>query len=341
VKLPGPDQGRERVIDDGSPVVDNLEPGKSGVLKVPLNEFWQDANVLYIEAFGPDDRLITRWSWAVKSPEIVTSEIAKTSAGGRVEVEENANSIVLTANGVIVTLSKDDGTLKEVSAHSKTIPLTGGPKQVSKDPVCIEVKHAGKVDDYVVEAIYNEGFSFIWNLRSNGLLDLDVKYQPENDTHYAGITFSFPEKNIKKVKWMGNGPYRVWKNRMKGGTLDVWENEYNNTITGYSGYVYPEFKGYYSDFYWAEISDGTAGFKVFSRSNNVFLRMLTPGEAPDPANTAVKHPPGDISFLHGIPAIGTKFNQADNLGPQSSRYVFRPSGFDKKSLNISMTFDFR
>jgi hypothetical protein len=31
---------------------------------------------------------------------------------------------------------------------------------------------------------------------------------------------------------MGDGPYRVWKNRLKGVKLNVWDKVYNNTITG-------------------------------------------------------------------------------------------------------------
>jgi len=38
------------------------------------------------------------------------------------------------------------------------------------------------------------------------------------------------------------------ENRMKGNTLDVWRKAYNNTVTGKSEYVYPEFKGYYKGF---------------------------------------------------------------------------------------------
>ena len=48
---------------------------------------------------------------------------------------------------------------------------------------------------------------------------------------------------------MGDGPYRVWKNRMKGTQFGIWTKEYNNTETGESPWIYPEFKGYYSNLY--------------------------------------------------------------------------------------------
>ena len=38
-----------------------------------------------------------------------------------------------------------------------------------------------------------------------------------------GVNFSFPEKELKSVEYMGNGPYRAWKNRLKGSKFGVWK----------------------------------------------------------------------------------------------------------------------
>ena len=63
-----------------------------------------------------------------------------------------------------------------------------------------------------------------------------------------GLTFSYPETACAGMRWFGRGPYRVWKNRVKGTNYAVWQKEYNNTITGesFENLVYPEFKGYHS-----------------------------------------------------------------------------------------------
>jgi len=68
---------------------------------------------------------------------------------------------------------------------------------------------------------------------------------------FIGISFNYPEDKCKSITWMGRGPYRVWKNRLKGSNLGVWEKEYNNTITGesFKNLIYPEFKGYYGNLY--------------------------------------------------------------------------------------------
>ena len=49
-----------------------------------------------------------------------------------------------------------------------------------------------------------------------------------------GLTFSYPEQNCSGMKWMGRGPYRVWKNRIAGTNYGIWHKDYNNTITGES-----------------------------------------------------------------------------------------------------------
>ena len=66
--------------------------------------------------------------------------------------------------------------------------------------------------------------------------------------HGADDTY-VPESEIKGVEYLGNGPYRVWKNRLKGNQFGVWNKTYNNTETGEAPWIYPEFKGYHSNFY--------------------------------------------------------------------------------------------
>jgi hypothetical protein len=36
------------------------------------------------------------------------------------------------------------------------------------------------------------------------------------------------------MRWLGRGPYRVWKNRVDGMGFDVWANAANDTVTGES-----------------------------------------------------------------------------------------------------------
>ena len=52
-----------------------------------------------------------------------------------------------------------------------------------------------------------------------------------------------------------------------------------------------------------------------SASPDVFLRVGTPRISHQ--NTTVDFPAGDLSFLHAIPAIGSKFITPEKRGPAS------------------------
>ena len=92
---------------------------------------------------------------------------------------------------------------------------------------------------------------------------------------------------------------------MKGGSLNIWEKKYNNTITGES-WDYPEFKGYYSLFYGMKL-DCPTPFEVYSGKEDVTLHLFTPAvqEQYDPKrnHTIVDYPKGNLSFMNAIPAV--------------------------------------
>ena len=90
----------------------------------------------------------------------------------------------------------------------------------------------------------------------------------------------------------------------------------NDTVTGET-WQYPEFRGFFADLYWATIGTREQPITVVAETPGLFLRMLTPTEPKDPRNTKLEFPAGDISFMHGIPPIGTKFQKADVYGPES------------------------
>lgn len=178
----------------------------------------------------------------------------------------------------------------------------------------------------------------------SGLLQIDYAYLPGNSTYdFLGVSFDYPEDQVTGVKYLGRGPYRVWKNRRKGLQFGLWEKAYNNTVTGET-WDYPEFKGYHDEVYWAEIQTKDQPFTLMIASNHLFLHLFTP-EEPEGAyntNTDGKFPGKNISILHAISPIGTKFKQPENLGPQSYANEFfanrdRPHFY----LNGRIYLDFR
>jgi hypothetical protein len=124
---------------------------------------------------------------------------------------------------------------------------------------------------------------------------------------------------------MANGPYRVWKNRLKGTQFGVFNKKYNNTVTGQS-WDYPEFKGYYSNFYAVEILTKEVPITVIAATDDLYLHLFTPQAATNlkgvRGELTPAFPSGNISFLNGISAIGTKFSSAKSEGSQGEKNMF-------------------
>ncbi|MCF8391720.1 MAG: beta-galactosidase, partial [Bacteroidales bacterium] len=144
------------------------------------------------------------------------------------------------------------------------------------------------------------------------------------------------------IKWMGLGPYRVWKNRLKGSNFGVWEKAYNNTITGerFNELIYPEFKGYHGNLYWAEIENSESDFTILTETPNLYFQLFTPDKPGHmTGGTYPPFPEGDLSFLYEIPSVGTKFKKVESLGPSSQKGYYSGKQDDENNP-IKLWFDF-
>lgn len=341
VLFTSPEKPVEEKIVSSEKLNVQLAPSKKGTIKVNLPVSWQTADALRISAYDPTGRHIYTWSWPVKTPEEKAGELISKNKGDKPVRVENEDMLIIKSDDVEYSFSKDDGQIKKIVKENGIIPLSDGPVLISSKKDLHEVSHFYNGNNYTIDVIFKNGDTFQWIIREDGLLELNVAYEPFVHSLFAGITFYYPEANVGRMKWMGNGPYRVYKNRMQGTEFGVWEKEYNNTITGESVYKYPEFKGYHSDTYWAAVEGKNAtGFKVYILSNDIFLRMLTPDPPKSPVNSEIKYPDGDISFLHGINAIGTKFLKTGDMGPQSGDYYFSSKKLHGAKLTMRLIFEF-
>ncbi|MEO6434943.1 MAG: hypothetical protein ABIP55_04175, partial [Tepidisphaeraceae bacterium] len=179
-----------------------------------------------------------------------------------------------------------------------------------------------------------------WRERPDGSVELEYAYTLDGVVDYHGVSFDLPDKDVKSVRWLGQGPFRVWKNRLAGTTLGVWETARNETITGYEGWKYPEFAGCYAGVQWMRL-ETTAGPVVIELDDpSLFVqvgRPKFPGEPKpfSPTTAATRRAPlsqlagnawanlpeAGFSILHAIPPIGTKFQLANTTGPQGQQNV--------------------
>lgn len=330
-KMPLPDDDSMKKEVAGTAVSPDLAPGHKGQLKLDLPNDWFSYDVLYVTATDLYNQELYTWSWPVSLPgDIVREMMTKKSANQPVTVIETDTALIVSAGTIQYTIGKNDGLLKKVINAKGEIPFNNGPSLCAGKVIFKSVTTQMDGDTLLLTCSFDERNSrmkqFTWTFYPTGWAKLSMYYVPAEydvDFDYMGVSFSYPEDLVKGVKWLGNGPYRVWKNRMQGVELDVHLKDYNNTITGVPPLVYPEFKGYHSNLYWARIESKEQSFTIATSTEDVFLRLFTPDQ-PEKVfeRVAPPFPPGEISFLQAIPAIGTKSNDAWNLGPSGKKNMF-------------------
>ena len=269
-----------------------------------------------------------------------------------------ANGTTLSAPcGVTATFDSATAMLTSVTSHGKSVPFNNGPLPVGMKSKLKSVAVRQDGTDALLVAKYTGAVdSIVWRMTADGLLGMDAVllnrrdgggFEGEffdKDVRDLGFSFSYPEECAKGMDWLGRGPYRVWRNRQQGMAFGMWQKAYNNTVTGDSRLplIYPEFKGYHANMYWAEMQSDTAPFTVYSETDGLYLRVFTPEEPAvrnNGENTMQDFPEGDISFLLEIPGIRS-YKPIEQLGPQAQPSHIRINKGDE-GLRIKLWFDFQ
>jgi len=304
-----------------------LAPGKTDNFKLNLSSNWKDADALRFTATNSQGREIYTWIWPIKTTAQIAQKnlISIVKQKSKITDSEKENEYVVVQNGVTYTFDTQTGYLKTVENSKGAVSLGNGPILAGVDQTLQSFKHTKTANGgIIVESSYS-GESTLhakWLFAAGKPVTLEYDYTQTGTANFYGITFNIDESKIKGMRWLGDGPYRTWKNRLKGVSTSVWEKSYNNTITGET-FIYPEFKGYHANLYWAEIQAGSSSFKVYTDKSDLFLQMLKPDKQ---RTSFIPHvnppfPEGNLGFLNAIAPIGNKFKQADSMGPQSQKNI--------------------
>ncbi len=346
-----------KVTETGSIQIPSIDPDESRKIKMNVSDQFFENDVVRITAWDKYGKEIYSWTWPIHRADYFAEKLMPVAeVSNKAISEETDATITLKANGVEVTFNKENGYITKVVNAEGEVPFNNGPIPLGMDAKVVGAK-VKKVEDGIELFVdYIGGIDYIkWLMTDDGRLKMhllcltnyrndgsfDGAFIQENIKNF-GVTFSYPEEIVTGMEWFGKGPYRVWKNRVRGTTFNLWNKEYNNTITGesFENLIYPEFKGYHANMLYAQIQTKESPISFYSESDKMFFRVFTPVEPVGrDRRTMPVFPEGDLSFLYEIPAIRS-FKPIEHHGPQSQPSSIRiKSGDDGVSMKV--WFDFR
>lgn len=334
--------GEKKIIKKGEQPGPEVLPHGTGILKVDLPNL-EEADALVLKALDKYGEELWAWSWNLsKKVEIFNP---KTAA---IDIVEEAEQTIVIVGDQKMYFSKETGELKGVTQGTKKLEFGNGPRFVafrrgdrSLDGWVAENLPKG------VDRIYNDvsgesnltafnakmeaGKAIItaeyfgplkkvrWEIASEENIKLEYEFQYNGVVELMGIKFDYPEEQVKSKKWLGEGPYRVWQNRLHGTRLDIWQNDYNDPIPGET-FTYPEFKGYFGNWHWVELETTEGRITMSTEGYDNYLGVYAPRDGRDAL--LYTFPESGIAVLDVIPAVRNKVNTTDLIGPSSKpQYV--------------------
>ncbi len=315
---PGESGHGYKIIQQGKAGMPPIPPREHGRLKLNLPKNWRQADAFALRVVDPQGLELWTWVWPLPALDNFRS-VLKDGPKRKSTAIEKANDIEVKTGELTVTFSKQNGFLTAVRRGSQTFPLSDGPRPADGEAALTHLEHGPEGNDYVVTASYTGGLRNVcWRIHDNGWVQCDYSYAASGPKNFMGVAFDYPETSVKEKKWLGDGPYRVWKNRLRGTTLNVWQNGYNNTISGYANWDYPEFKGCFGNVRWLELGTTEGPITAVMGPHGTFVQVLTPQFPPKniAGKTIPALPKAGLAFLDAIPPMANKFHAASATGPQ-------------------------
>jgi hypothetical protein len=300
-----------------------IPPGRKGTLEFKPPGRIAAADALALRAEAPGGRELWTWVWPLPSANRF-EQLLHEPATDHASATETATFIQVQSGGLTVIFDKQTGMLAGVQRGTQAFSLTNGPCFTGGTNSLEKISFTDDGPDIVVSEKFSGPLKSVsWRVNGNGWLDCHYSYSASGTNDFLGVTFDYPESFVRHKRWLGDGPYRVWKNRLRGVSLGVWENDYNNTLAGFRDWIYPEFKGIFSNVRWLQLDTTEGPISIVNESSVPFVQVLTP-EFP-PMNLVGKAfapvPKCGLGFLDFIPPIGSKFKAPAAMGPQSQPNV--------------------
>lgn len=291
-----------------------VPPGATGELTLPLGDSQADA--LRLAARDPRGREVARWVLPLR--DLRSDYRALGEGDAAVTGEERSERVILSSGAMRVEIDRATGGLVTLGRGERALALPGPRRADGGAQSVTSVQRSRDGSAEIVEARYEAGLESIrWSLHSSGWLRCELRYAVDGTGEYHGAVFDLARRDLLRFRWLGDGPARVWGNRLEGGTLGVWSKGATHT-TSVSSAFEPVLEGFYAGVYWAQLSTGSGELLLAVESDDFYLGLFTPA-FPEDARDAVAAVPSDagVGLYGAIPAIGTKFHPAAELAPAS------------------------
>lgn len=357
LELPSWGNSQVKVLKKGNLEAPHVEPGDSSV--VVLKNIPVSTSAVELTAVDHHGDTIMTWSTKVQPSAAVNSAVAS-----EVSTSETADELLVKAGERTYYYSKKNGRLEKVTVGRRTISLSNGPRFVAAkrsdrsfdqfynhDDQDAEKKKT-QYTEYADQGAFH-GMTWLdtaagktlrvsydygtlhhvdYIFQQDGSVRMQAEYDFNGVVDLMGIAFDYPESKVKSKAWVGQGPYRVWQNRLDGPQYGYWQNAYNDPIPGES-WEYPEFKGYFAQVDWMQLTteEGKIGIKAIQNASNI--GVYQPRDGRD--HILYELPATGISILQVIPAVRNKVNTTDLNGPSAQPYWSTSS----KTVVVDLKFD--
>jgi hypothetical protein len=303
----------------------DIKPGAKGIWTLPAAPAGSLVDSVQLIVRDPDGREVWRWVSEINPPDYWIVD----TGGSPPTVHESTTELPVLSKTRAMFFDRKTGRLKAVHVKGKTFDFRNGPgllalrrkerkyEDISGESILLSMTSRVEKGMIVIEAVYRGSLKkTTWRLSEEiSEVFLDYEFIHEGEADVVGIRFDLPDNALKSKRWLGRGPYRVWQNRQEGGVFDLHEVAFNDPIPGQT-YAYPEFKGFFRDWRWLSLETTAGRITVENASESVpffALGKIKSGEK----DLITDWPDMGLAFLHAIPAIGTKFDSPEVLGPQS------------------------
>ncbi len=345
VDLPDPFTGealeKKPVWASGRVAGPNVAAGWQGALHLPIPEGWQNHDAIEVRALDPEGREALSWSWSLRKPGFY-AETFQGSVRGEPQAQEQGETLTVTVQDIAYRFDRREGQLLDVTVGGQTMPFGKGPRRIASPLAAgremteitgpATVRHGLSDAGYRVDAGALGGFDRVtWTVRRDGCLTLEYAGRAGGTFDSLGISFDYGQTPVRRIRWLGDGPGRVWRNRMQGPRFGVHafkqETEGENVSDsasniGNAGEAQepPVTERFLSRIRWAILETTGGSFFVAPMEGPAFLGLS--GKDPD----AIKPrflTPEHVAFLSVIPAVGSTTHSPAELGPEGKAVSVR------------------